>query len=369
MKGWNFMKRCFVLFLILLFLLPAANATEATEAEFPFEASDWAHEDIVKAIDLKILDTSYVVDLRLPIRRGDFAEKAASLVAIEFGSDLKCYVRIMDDREMAESGDSCSFSLTALDVANNLGIIEGREDGDWDADSYITRQEAAVMLAKTYRAYHGNVPDTLQSFSFADQGDIADWAMDDVRLMNQLGIMTGTEDNRFDPLGSYTIEQCLVTLMRLHEKCPYDGSKQENPFAIPVLEGGLVKNWENGSQAFYIETKEYYICAFVNGFSLANLSYHIDVIDQNFTLRSYPAVIVTSSNYYRGDIDARPQNPSISEDGTKLIYTATVEEDVYYTDAEGKPGPTPIFLKGIYTVTMDLKTGEQTYTRADFPES
>jgi hypothetical protein len=47
------------------------------------------HEDIVKAIDLKIGDTSDVMDLRLPIRPGDFAEKAASLVAYTVTMDLK----------------------------------------------------------------------------------------------------------------------------------------------------------------------------------------------------------------------------------------------------------------------------------------
>lgn len=365
------MKRLFVFCLVLLLLAPAAKAaeeTEITETEFPFETSDWAHEDVVKAIDLLNIMDQHVIyssDLRLPIYRSDFAKKAASLVAVEFGSNMESYLLIMNYRGQAESGES--FSLTALDVAKNLGIIQGRGDGDWDPYSSITRQEAAVMLARTYRAYHGNVPDILQPLSFADQDDIADWAMDDVQLMNQLGIMTGTEDNRFDPLGSYTSEQCLVTLLRLHEKCPYDGSKQENPFAIPVWEGGFMKTYNNSNLAFAVETKDYYICAWTYnyGTGLGYLYYYIEIVDQDgFSLRSYQTAIITSSNS-RGDTCARPENPAISEDGTKLFYTATVEEDVYHFDFEGNQGQTPLFRKGIYTVTMDLKTGEQTYTRAD----
>jgi hypothetical protein len=247
-------------------------------------------------------------DYRLPIERGDFARSAASLVAVEFGSNLESYLLIMNYRGQAERGES--FYLSTLDVANNLGIIEGRGEDDWDADSSITRQEAAVMLARTYRAYHGNVPDTLQPLSFADQGDIADWAMDDVRLMNQLGIMTGTEDNRFDPLGSYTSEQCLVTLMRLHEKCPYDGSKQENPFAIPVMEGGFMKTYHNSILVFAIETDDYYICSYNStiGSGLGYQHYSIDIIGPDFILRSYRVPILEEGTP-RGGYYARPENP------------------------------------------------------------
>jgi hypothetical protein len=48
-----------------------------------------------------------------------------------------------------------------------------------------------------------------------------------------------------------------------------------------------------------------------------------------------------------------------------------VEADAYskYYDSDGSIVETLLFPKGIYTVTMDLATGEQTYTRADLPES
>lgn len=356
------MKRLFVLFLLLLILVPSANAATA---EYPYEASSWSREDVSKALDLKIMQRFKGGDLRLPINRGDFARNAASLVAIEFGSNMESYLLIMNYRMQAASGEPAD--LLALDVAKNLGILQGRGEGNWDVFSSITRQEAAVMLARTYRAYHGDAPDTLLPISFVDQEDIAAWALNDVQLMNNLGVMNGVGDGRFDPKGSYTIEQCLVTLLRLHEKAPYNGSKQENPFAIPKLDGGLLKTWDNYNIAFAIETKDYYICSLIrnsSGSGLGSLYYDIKIIDQDFSLRSYPTPIMTASNN-RGDYHARPKDPSISEDGTKLFYTATVEEDVYPVDFNGNRGKTPLFLKGIYKVTMDLKTGTQTYTRAD----
>jgi hypothetical protein len=123
--------------------------------------------------------------------------------------------------------------------------------------------------------------------------------------------------------------------------------------------------------AFAVETEDYYICAwtYTYGSGLGYRYYYIEIVDRDdLSLRSYPTAIITGSSS-RGDYHARPENPAISEDGTKLTYTATVEEDAYryLSDCEGNVEHTLIFQKGIYTVTMDLKTGEQTYTRADLP--
>jgi hypothetical protein len=85
------------------------------------------------------------------------------------------------------------------------------------------------------------------------------------------------------------------------------------------------------------------------------------------TYRDYPLAVINGSNCQYGINTPRPENISVSADGTKLFYTATVTDDVYYNGFEDTGSP--LQLKGIYTVTMDLKTGEQTYTRADLPES
>lgn len=360
------MKRFFVLLLLLFFLAPAAAADELDEYLDQFyEVSDWALEDVKKAMNLPLLSPNVFLDLREPISRGSFASKAACLVAIEFGSNMDSYLLINNYRGLAENSNY--HLLSSIDVARTLGIMEGRGDGDLDLSSTITRQEAAVMLARTYRTYHHTtIPQSMSPLTFADKGEIADWALQDVQLMNHLGIMIGNEWNCFDPRGSYTIEQCLVTLVRLHEHAPYDGSKQENPFGIQKREEGFLKVWDEIGYAFAIETKEYYICALARpslGSGIGSLYYDIQIVDQDFSLRSYPTPILIGSSY-RGDIHARPENPVLSEDGTMLVYTATVEDDVYHIDAYGNQGETPLFQKGVYTVTMDLKTGEQTYTRA-----
>ena len=53
--------------------------------------------------------------------------------------------------------------------------------------------------------------------SFADESDIAPWAEDAVGSLNALRIMEGVGGERFDPYGAYTIEQSLVTLVRVYD--------------------------------------------------------------------------------------------------------------------------------------------------------
>lgn len=356
------MKNVVVLCLTLLLLAPAAIAAEET---FPYLSSDWAHEEVVRAVELGVVYDPYrsFGDTGRPITRGDFASNAAALVAKGFGVNMHGYALITRYRGEVEHG---YFPYSAVDAAKDLGILQGRGDETADADdaySYITRQEAAVMLARTYRVYQSAEPGKLEPLSFADRDEIADWALADVELVNQLGLMTGVGEGRFDPLGSYTVEQCILSLLRLYEKVPFDGSGRENPFVIPKLEGGFFHSDYHSEISFAIETEDYYICAMMhpsNG--LGGTAYDIYIIDQDLSLRSYPTPIIKSSSSFHGVDYARPVTPSISED----IYTAALEEDAYHIQGVVEVVEKRLlFQKGVYTVTMDLATGEQTWTHTN----
>ena len=361
----SFVRRWIACCLTFILLSSVAVAAEGNRPS-PVETSGWAHAEVSKAIALG-LPFSQVYDTREPITRGDFALNAASLVAIEFGSNLKSYLLITRYRGQAER--EAYFPVYPLAVTERLGILQGRGDGTLDSYACIPRQEAAVMLARTYRTYRDMVPDALAPTAFSDQDQIADWALDDVRLMNHLGIMTGVGDGRFDPQGNYTIEQCLVSLLRLHEKAPYDGAQLANPFPIPAREVGFSRSWsEPYDIAFAVETEDYYICALdysANYIKPGASNFEISVVDRNLSLRSYPTPILTRSTAFGGAEHTRPEHPAVSEDGTRLFYTATLEEDAYHFPDDTTPDKTLIFQKGVYTVTMDLATGAQTWVRTD----
>ena len=110
---------------------------------------------------------------------------------------------------------------TDIDVraANTLGIVSGRGNGIFDPEGFITRQEAAVMLARTGQLF------SLRSeggVDFDDSGHIAEWAVDEIGYVSGLTdslskrtVMGGTGNGQFSPLMSYTREQAYLTALRL----------------------------------------------------------------------------------------------------------------------------------------------------------
>ena len=356
------MKRALALFLAMLLLAPTALAAEEA---FPYRTSDWARAEVGQAAELGLIYDPYghFSDLRSPITRGDFASNAAALVAKGFGKDLEGYVLIM--RYRGQTKDP-AFTYSATDAAADLGILQGRGDGtqDYDRDAHITRQEAAAMLARTYRACQSAEPDVLEPVTFTDQEDIADWALEDVALMSQLGIMNGVGDGRFDPLGTYTEEQCFISLLRLYEMVPFDGAGRENPFSILEPQPGFLSTFPNsGYYAFAVESEDYFTFSMIYpSLGWSNTVYHIYVIDRDLSVRRYETPILEFIGF-RGPDHGKPENPVLSQDGTSLTYTVTLTEDAYHYDFYETPPL--LFEKGVYTVTMDLATGEQTWTRAE----
>ena len=234
------MKKWITFFLAMFLLVPTALAAEE---EFPYRTSDWAREEVGRAVELDLIydPYDYFSFIQDAISREDFACNAAALVAKGFGVDLEGYTLVMNYRRQAESEKPIYASVdVAVDAAIDLGILQGTGEGELELDRTITRQEAAAMLSRTYRAYQSAEPDVLEPVTFTDQEDIADWALEDVALMSQLGIMNGVGDGRFDPLGTYTEEQCFISLLRLYEMVPFDGAGQENPFSTLEPQPGFL---------------------------------------------------------------------------------------------------------------------------------
>mgnify|MGYP000186853833 FL=1 len=102
--------------------------------------------------------------------------------------------------------------------------------------------------------------------------------------------------------------------------------------------------------------------------TLSGAKYYISVFDQDLKRTDYREVIKGSSDGRYGVHDAHLENLSLSPDGSQVFYQAKVEQDVYDFDSNGNQGDL-LFSQGLYSVTLDLATGEQTYTRAELPSA
>ena len=209
--------------------------TDADEVTY----SNWAAEDIINAVSMGYLDddpdafgyqpaTTNLLgsDYTRAITRGQFAALAIryyeTLMSDITGEDYTIPVATGDDVFADSQGN------TNMAKAFNLGILGGYNSAPDRSGVYvgpndnITREQAATMLTrlmeKLIEAFD-SVGRTGWTVWYADDlpfvDAISDWAYDGVRAVYGVGAMTGTSNTTFSPKDNYTIEQSIVTLMRI----------------------------------------------------------------------------------------------------------------------------------------------------------
>lgn len=105
-------------------------------------------------------------------------------------------------------------------TAAALQIVRGAGNGQFKPEGLVTRQEFAVMLART--CYALNLNPTGESRDFSDSGSFADWAAVEIGFLsgilcgkNRAPLLRGTGGSRFSPLEKLTVEQAAVLALRL----------------------------------------------------------------------------------------------------------------------------------------------------------
>ena len=214
------------------------NPVTETPAADKVTYSDWAESDIMSAGSKGYLDTvpqgnaPAVTDLlgsdyTRAITRGQFAALAVRF----YEQFMKNYYPESNSTIVVNPGDDMFADCTgneAVAKAYNLGILSGYNSADSRSSVYvgpddnITREQAATMLTRlmaiideeTGRGFYltTNLDVTLP---FTDT--IADWALNSVKTMYHWGIMYGTSGTTFSGQSNYTIEQSVVTLMRIDD--------------------------------------------------------------------------------------------------------------------------------------------------------
>lgn len=209
--------------------------TDATSVTY----SNWAAEDIITAISMGYLDDDPDVfgyqpavtdllgsDYTKAITRGQFAALAIryyeTLMGDITGEDYTIPINSGDDVFADSTGD------TNMAKAFNLGILGGYNSAPNRSGVYvgpndlITREQAATMLTRLMEKLivaFDSVGRTGWTVWYADSlpftDTISDWALDGVRAVYGVGAMTGTTSTTFSAKSSYTIEQSIVTLMRI----------------------------------------------------------------------------------------------------------------------------------------------------------
>lgn len=177
--------------------------------------SKWAEGGIDTAAELGLIPNELDGAWLTPVTRLDFCRLIYSLCTNIKSTEL-------GDTPAVEFSDTDVLTKNDKELiayAANLDIVNGYDDGSFRPNNLISREEAAVMLARTLRCVGTDKAESITT-EFEDYAEISDWAKDDTAFISSLDIMNGTltDDGSliFDPHGSYTREQAVLTFLRLY---------------------------------------------------------------------------------------------------------------------------------------------------------
>ncbi len=102
----------------------------------------------------------------------------------------------------------------AVNWAASVGVVNGFDDGTFQPNAAITREQMAAIL-RNYAAYKGLDVSASGSLStFTDAASVSDWAQESVEWMVGSGLLGGYDDNTLRPQGTTTRAEVASVLQR-----------------------------------------------------------------------------------------------------------------------------------------------------------
>lgn len=176
--------------------------------------AQWAQSFVQEAANNNLLPYRLTSKYSANISREEFCILIGQLITVTSGhGSLESYIRDRDGMYLLNNFSDCQGKDSSIDMLYSLGIVNGRGDGTFDPDGTLSREEAAKMLMSAAEQFV--YINTDYQLSYADRGDISTWAYYAVQWVTDNGIMTGMDNNRFNPGSYYTVEQAVATVSRL----------------------------------------------------------------------------------------------------------------------------------------------------------
>ncbi len=99
-----------------------------------------------------------------------------------------------------------------------LGVVNGRDDGTFDGDNLVNRQELAAFLMRFIKldlVSNGKKLTFGDAVAFKDQKKVDDWAKSIVKEAGKCGLFGGDENKNFNPKSSATRGEVATVMMRI----------------------------------------------------------------------------------------------------------------------------------------------------------
>ena len=216
-----------------LFVVSALAGTLLATSAYAFKDTNghWAEKDIMKwSQEYPILrgDLEGNFNPDAPITRGAFAGILDRFFHYRYVSDVSVFSDISENYWETEV-----LKLHAADVYRGCG-------GKALPDDSITRAQAVTMLT---RAFHMEVPETVESLPFSDDAKIPDYARGAVAVVSGAGFVSGDAEGRFRPEDPITRAEFVSILGRMVNVLLLEGGEYSED-----LEGTVMLSAEDGAE-------------------------------------------------------------------------------------------------------------------------
>ena len=159
--------------------------------------SRWAKDDISQAISEGLLPKRLQGHYQAAITRAEFCELIAPLLPETQGVSFP----------------DCKTSAVSRCAAH--GILTGYPDGNFYPKNSLTREQAAAILWRTASVLGMDAAQSALLPAFRDLPDASGYSLGAISWAERNGILHGVSADRFDPKGTYTREQSVITVLRL----------------------------------------------------------------------------------------------------------------------------------------------------------
>ncbi len=182
--------------------------------------SSWALEEAQEAYRFGLITSACSSAMPDAITRLEFCDLLMNMLSVKLGVSVE---KILQDRGLEiNPGAFVDTDYYNILAANALGIVNGKEDGKFDPDGTIRRQEAAAMLQRAAVNVLGVEKANSTPVEFTDSETFDSWGKDAIAFVsasadrNGRKVMGGKEEGKFAPFDLYTKEQSVLTVLRLY---------------------------------------------------------------------------------------------------------------------------------------------------------
>jgi len=108
------------------------------------------------------------------------------------------------------------YYYNAVGLAKDMGIASGNNDGTFNPESNITRQDMMILAKKALEMKNNTTltGNTSALDKFADKASISPYAVDSLAAMVEAGVVSGTGDN-IQPKDNTTRAQAAVIICKI----------------------------------------------------------------------------------------------------------------------------------------------------------